>query len=211
VKHRRASALLALVLLGGACTHASRTSSRATAPAGEPLAFVSMGGSETEGDGLADRFRAAWPYRFFHDTLPRETTFVNAAFDDATVAHTLVDQVPIIEELRPQLVAMFIGLDDLRDNTPIETFRRDLDTLLERIDDAGVRRVLVGDIPTGYGRNAEQYNRAIRTAAQTHGADSVALAGISVRQSTGDVPPELDTASHRLIADAFARAYQRAT
>jgi hypothetical protein len=178
----------------------------------QPFSFVSMGGSETEGDGLTDRLREAWPYVFFHNALPRETTFVNAAVDDAELARALADQVPLVEEMHPRVVALFLGVDDLWAQTPIATFTDQMNALLARLERAGVEHVLVGDIPDAYGSEATRYNTAIRAAINTHHAVQVPLhnAQVSVAR-IGSLIPTPDTAGQRIIADAFANAYQRAT
>ena len=46
-----------------------------------------IGGSATEGDGVPDRFRDAWPYLLFDEAFPVSTSLVNAALDGATVAN----------------------------------------------------------------------------------------------------------------------------
>ena len=210
----RVLVLVLLAVLTPACARASdSSSSTSAAPAGPPFSFVSMGGSETEGDGLTDRIRAAWPYVFFRETLPRETTFVNAAIDDSTLEHALTDQVPLVEENRPDLVAIFLGVDDLREHTPLDTFRTRLDEIMTRVDRAGVKRVLIGLLPAVYGADAPEYNGAIRNVAGAHHAVLVPLedAAVTFSPGTDGITRNPDAASQRLIADKFGTAYERAS
>jgi hypothetical protein len=152
---------------------------------------LALGGRESAGDGLGDRLRDAWPYRVF-DALPRTTVFVNGARDDATVAHARTEQVPLARELRPDIVEVWLGADDVAARTPIRAFTSDFARLLGELRAAGARRILVADLPAAYGERAARYNNAIHRLVRDAGAELVALARARIDQ--------------RVIADAFAAA-----
>jgi hypothetical protein len=166
---------------------------------------LALGSRESAGDGLGDRLRDAWPYRVF-DALPRPTVFVNGARDDATVAHALAEQVPLARELRPDIVEVWLGADDVAARTPIRAFTSDFARLLGELRAAGARRILVGDLPAAYGERTARYNKAIHRLVRDAGVELVALARarIDLGSPRGDGLP--GAPSQRVIADAFAAA-----
>ena len=162
----------------------------------------SAGGRSSDGDGLADRLRDAWPYRVF-DALPRPTVFVNNARDRATVAEALSEQTPLARELRPDIVEVWLGADDVAAGTPLPEFTRELAAprragCCRRAEPSRrrpARRVR---------RHDRARNAAIHRVARDDGAELVALAGARIALGSpreGRLP---DAASQRVIADAFA-------
>ena len=93
---RRHIVTLALVIVLTACSTGSRSTKGPTsAPSTGPvITVVALGGSATEGDGVRDRLRNAWPYLVFRTAFPRSTIFVNGALDEATLQHALDDTGP---------------------------------------------------------------------------------------------------------------------
>jgi lysophospholipase L1-like esterase len=203
------AATLAIVALGmSACSTSRRASGPpVSADANTPSkTMLALGGSATEGDGLADRLRDAWPYRVF-GAQPRSTVFVNGALDNATVAQALTTQVPLARELKPDIVEVWLGVDDVRAETPIPAFTRMLSLLLDEVRAAGAQRLLVADLPAAYGAATAPYNDAIHRVARDADAELVALAGAQISLvPVAGVTRQPDAASHRVIADAFATA-----
>jgi lysophospholipase L1-like esterase len=200
-----AAAVLALAACsGGSSTTNTAGSTAVQAPAARVLA---IGGSATEGDGVADRLHDAWPYVVFRRAFPRSTVFVNGALDGATAAHALADQAPLAAELKPTLVEVWLGADDVQARTPIPEFTASFTALVGALRGDGSTRVLVADLPPAYGAAAVPYNDAIRSVvARTH-AELVPLAAAAVHLApTGGLAPQPDAASHRAVATAFTRA-----
>jgi hypothetical protein len=164
-----------------------------------------LGGRSSDGDGIADRLRDAWPYRVF-DALPRPTVFVNNARDQATVAEALSEQVPLARDLKPDVVEVWLGADDVAAATPIPVFMRDLSRLIVMLHAAGAGRILVGDLPAAYGETTTRYNDAIHQVVRDAGAELVALSGARINLGSpreGRLP---DEASQPVIAAAFTTA-----
>jgi hypothetical protein len=97
--------VLAFVTLA-ACSSGSRsakppTSEPSTGPA---ITVLALGGSATEGDGVRNRLRDAWPYLVFETAFPRSTVFVNGALDDASLQHALTAQAPLAAQLKPDVI-----------------------------------------------------------------------------------------------------------
>ena len=204
---RRWMVTAAMVALCACACSADRNANGPPSDADENVpskTLLALGGRATAGDGLGDRLRDAWPYRVF-DAQPRPTVFVNAARDHATVAEARSEQVPLARELRPDIVEVWLGADDIDDGTSIPAFTRDFSSLLSELHAAGARRVLVADVPAEYSNKAARYNGAIHQVARDADAEVVALADADIDLSPrGD--PEPDAASQRVIADAFAAA-----
>jgi len=169
--------------------------------------MVTMGGSATEGDGVEDRLHDAWPYLVYDEARPPTSVLVNAALDDATVRRATTNQLSFVRETKPDVVAVWLGVDDARARTPVATFQRDLTLLIRAAKFSAATRVLVADLPTPIGGpDADAYNTAIRQAAAAANAELVELANIPVTlvpsQGLADQP---DAKSQRAIADAFER------
>ncbi len=169
--------------------------------------MVTMGGSATEGDGVEDRLHDAWPYLVYNEARPPTSVLVNAALDDATVRRAIANQLLLVAETKPDLVAVWLGVDDARARTPVATFRRELTLLIRSARVTAVTRVLVADLPASIGvADAGAYNTAIRQAVTATKAELVELANIDVTLApTQGLPDQPDAKSHRAIADAFER------
>ena len=133
--------------------------SDAPSQAGETV--LAIGSSATEGDGVRDRLQDAWPYLVFRESLPASAVFVNGALDDATVAHALASQAPLAKELKPDIVEIWLGADDLRAGTPIAAFTAEYTQLVDTLRADGSGRILIADLPAAYGSRASAYNAAI--------------------------------------------------
>lgn len=201
------------VLAFAACSSGShaKASSPPAAPTAATETVLAIGGSATEGDGVRDRLQDAWPYIVFRDDLPSSAAFVNGALDDATVAHALATQAPLAKELKPDIVEIWLGADDLVAATPIEAFTLTFTRLVETLRADGSRRILIGDLPAAYGTRTPQYNIAIHEITTTTHSELVPLAPLPVTLAPTDgLSPQPDEPAHRLIAAAFAREITRA-
>ncbi len=208
MRRRRYSALAAslAVLLSGCSAHSRAASVLPATAAGPQETVVSIGGSATEGDGLRNRLQEAWPYLVFRNALPISTVFVNAALDDATATHALTLQVPVATELKPDLVEVWLGADDVAAATPIPTFTTALTELVTRLRVSTETRVLVADLPASFGTRAAPYNTAIRSVVVTTGAELVSLANASVTLAPEKgFAAQPDAAGHRALAAAFEK------
>jgi hypothetical protein len=204
---RRIAAAAVTVVALAACSGGSKSaqgppSDPSTGPVVTVLAF---GGSATEGDGVRDRLRDAWPYLVFETAFARSTIFVNGALDDATMQHAITDQAPLAAQLKPDVVEVWLGADDVTAHTPIALFSAEFRQFLDLLHSSGARRVLVADLPSSLGDTAT-YNAAIHAAVTATNAELVSLANTTITlEPTDGLTPQPNTASHRLIAAAFER------
>ncbi len=168
--------------------------------------LLTIGGSATEGDGLQDRFREAWPYLFFHKGFPVSTSLVNAAVDGATVANAVAGQVSLAAQLHPDVAAVWLGIDDLAARTPIATFSSGLASVVHALQAQDVREILVADLPKAYGAVGPM-NAAIRAVVRSTGSTLVELEDAAVvLAANGRFPAEPDSPSQAAIASGFSSA-----
>ncbi len=198
------------VAVSGCSAHSRAASVLPATLAGPQETVVSIGGSATEGDGVRNRLQEAWPYLVFRNALPLSTVFVNAALDDATVAHALQLQVPVATELKPNLVEVWLGPDDVEAATPIPAFTTGLTQLIQRLRASTSTRVLVADLPTSFGTRVGPYNTAIHSVVTATGAELVALATATVTLApVKGLAPQPDADGNRAIAAAFQKVIKK--
>jgi lysophospholipase L1-like esterase len=203
--------IVALVALTACSTGSKSAKGPAASPStGPAITVLALGGSATEGDGVPDRLRDAWPYLVFQTAFPRSTIFVNGALDNATLQHAITAQAPLAAQLKPDVVEVWLGADDVTARTPITLFRSEFHQLLELLHASGARRILVADLPPALG-NTAPYNTAISTEVAAAHAELVSLANTAITlEPTDGLTPQPDAASHRLIAAAFERRIAQA-
>jgi len=203
----RALAAFSLVVVLGACSGSAHSATNAAGAQEKPTTLVTIGSSATEGDGVADRFREAWPYLLFDEAFPVSTSLVNAAVDGATVANAPVQQVPLVREVKPEVVAIWLGVDDLSEHTPTGQFSSGLRTLIADLRSDGVRRILIADIPNAFGASASSYDDAIRAVVRSTEVSLVELqsTAMSLVPSRG-LSDQPDADGQRMIATAFEKA-----
>ena len=99
--------------LAGCAGKSNAPAAEAVGATARTTTFLTIGSSATEGDGVSDRLHEAWPYLVFNQAFPISTSLVNAAVDGATVTNAREEQVPVARELKPDVVAIWLGVDDL--------------------------------------------------------------------------------------------------
>jgi len=114
---------------------------------GRPLVYVAVGASETVGFGATDQLSDAWPQVLFHTGLPRSATFINLGIPGETVAGALTEEVPQAVGLAPQLVTVWLNVNDALRRVSTAAYERDLGTLVGRLRRGGATAVLLADTP----------------------------------------------------------------
>lgn len=200
-----------LVSLAACSTGSKKGKGPTSAPStGPTITVLALGGSATEGDGVPDRLRDAWPYLVFQTAFPRSTIFVNGALDDGTLQHAITAQALLAAQLKPDVVEVWLGADDATARTPIPLFSAEFHQLLELLHSSGASRILVADLPPALG-NTTPYNTAIHAEVTATHAELVSLANTAITVAPTDgLTPQPDAASHRLIAAAFERRIAQA-
>lgn len=149
-------ALAALLLLAACDGIASSRSATATAtpspkpiPTGTPgprLAYAAIGASDAYGVGTANPAKDNWPTLLAGELGP-SVHLTNLGIPGATVAIAQRDELPIALHIQPDLVTVFLGVNDLLDNVPSATFTTQISALLMQLHTQTAARIFIGNLP----------------------------------------------------------------
>ena len=159
-------------------------SARAQAP--RPLTYVAIGASDAVGVGARDPETEGWVPRF-GARLGSKVRVINLGVSGSTLGQALDEQVGPALDARPDVVTVWLAVNDLNARVPLEQYAAELDTLLGQLDGAHAR-VLVGNVPD-LGRLAayrgidpaplqaevDRWNAVIAATTARHGATLVDL------------------------------------
>lgn len=110
-----------------------------------PVVYAALGASDTLGVGADDPDTEGW-VDVFHRRLPPGSVLHRFAASGATAAEALADLVPGVEESRPDLITVWLAVNDLRYRVGLDEYLRTLDEILRRTRATGAQ-VLVGNLP----------------------------------------------------------------
>lgn len=217
---RRAAGLALALILAGGCGLGARETPRALpADPATPVVYAALGDSTAEGVGasrpertyvsrLGARLRQVYP----------QARVENLGAGGATSATVLAGQLDRAVRLRPHLVTLSIGPNDITTRVPLADYARNVDAILRRLARETRAVVIVNLIPdlavtprfaasparALIGRRTAEFNEALVRAARAHGADTVDLYAASRRELPAR--PELVAADGYHPSDAgYAR------
>ncbi|MBW3613806.1 MAG: SGNH/GDSL hydrolase family protein [Actinobacteria bacterium] len=143
---RRLCAVVAALAVG-ACSRGA-DGQQAGAPAEEPPpVYVAVGASESVGVGADDPRRQAWPEVFRREALPPRTVFVNLGIEGVNTAEALAQELPRALELEPDLVTIWLNVNDIIDQVAPERYEEQLGQLVHQLRRGGEPTVLVANTP----------------------------------------------------------------
>jgi lysophospholipase L1-like esterase len=143
---RTAGLVLLAALTAAGCTGAPAAQPPAPAT-GTASVYVAIGASESVGVGSDDPLRGAWTHRLWREAFPRGAVLVNMGWPGATVEQALWDQLPLALEQKPDVVTVWLNVNDLVARVPVDEYRRDLRTLVVALRRDGATQVLVANTP----------------------------------------------------------------
>ncbi len=186
----KALVLVVASLLAG-CAGARQEPPRALpADRREPVVYVALGDSTVQGVGasspersyvsrLYERLRAVYP----------AARVANLGVAGATSADVVAAQLQRAVELRPHLVTLSVGPNDITRGVPVEQYERDTDVVLAALTGETRAVVIVNLLPdlavtrrfrsspqeSAVGRLTVRFNDALRSRAHQHGVELVDL------------------------------------
>jgi lysophospholipase L1-like esterase len=192
--------------------------SPAEAEVSPPFTYAALGASDAVGVGADDPLRDAWVSLIFR-RLPPGTRFLRLGVGGALTRHALKRQVPRAEAARPQLVTVWLGVNDFTAKVSLGTYGRHLRRILARLGRTGAR-AFVGNLPdlTKVPAFAElppdallatlgSWNHAIAEIAHATGAQLVDLMGASGSDDSGSLVAadgyHPSTLGHRVLSELF--------
>jgi lysophospholipase L1-like esterase len=192
------------------------------------LTYVAIGASDTVGIGANDPQSEAW-VALVHDRLPAGTRFLRLGVSGSTTRDAMESQLPRAEAAKPDLVTVWLAVNDFNAGVPLQEYRQNLSEILRRMAVTGAR-TFVANMPdlSGIPRYEEvdpvilrahvaEWNLVIAEVARSNGAILVDLWPPS--QDLKDQPELLSpddqfhpsTAGHQALADIFLDAISRDT
>ena len=173
--------IVPLLLLALACEPRSQSAAEP-----RPISYVALGASDAVGVGATEPDREGWVSRLY-ERLPGGSRLANLGISGARLDQALDQQLPIALAADPDVVTVWLAVNDLNARVPLERYTNDLDRLLDALSETGAL-VLVGNVPDvaqlpAY-RSADRFqvrsevsrwNQAISTVATRHGAVVVDL------------------------------------
>lgn len=145
------------------------------------LTYVAIGASDTFGIGADDPSTQSWPADLAAK-LGSGVRLVNLGIPGIFLHQALNVEVPVALDAHPDLVTIWLALNDAANNVPVDSYTHDLDALLSRIQAAAPQaRIAVANLPdltllpyfsssdpqTLY-TQAQTYNAAIASVVKLH-------------------------------------------
>ena len=204
-----ATAVVALALVACARPEA--------AAAERPLTYVAIGASDAVGVGVADPETQGWVPQFGASLGPN-TRVVNLGVSGSTLGQALREQVGPAVDAHPDVVTVWLAVNDVNARVPLESYQSDLDALLGNLEPTGAR-VLVGNVPdlsflapyqgvdpVQLRAEVDRWNQAIDQVSARHGAQVVDL--YARWQEVAEHPEYLSGDGFHPSAEGYARLAQ---
>lgn len=233
MRGRSAFVLLVLApLMAGACSFARPEVLPPPDDTGPAPLYVAVGASETTGVGSDQPLRDAWPRVLHRIAMPPGSVMVNMGIPGATVAQALAEELEGAQQARPNLVTVWLNVNDMARGVTPTDYERQLESLVRQLRRSVTTRVLVANTPPLDQLPAYQagrliglpepevvqqlvadYNAAIARVVQRQGVllvdlHAVGMAARSAGAEASLVSPDgfhPSTAGHAAVAEAFAR------
>ncbi|MBV9706384.1 MAG: hypothetical protein JO125_03130 [Chloroflexi bacterium] len=154
VKHALSMMLLSLLILsligcmpqfnGQTSTNSSAT--KQPTPDGK-LTYVAMGASDTFGIGTNDPYHENWATDLAAKLGPKYR-LINLGIPDIQLHDALTRELPVALDARPDVVTIWLAVNDIIANVPVTTYSQDLDMLLSRLQSTAPHvRIAVANVP----------------------------------------------------------------
>jgi lysophospholipase L1-like esterase len=188
------------------------------------VTYVAIGASDAVGVGAANPETDGWVPRFGARLGP-DVRVVNLGVSGSTLSQALQEQLGPALDARPEVVTVWLAVNDLNARVPLDHYAADLETLLRQLDSTHAR-VLVGNVPdlaalaayrgqdpTAVRSEVDRWNEVIATLTARHGDTLVDLH--AHWQEISEHPEYLSSdgfhpssAGYQALADVFAAALQ---
>jgi lysophospholipase L1-like esterase len=111
------------------------------------LTYVAIGASDTFGVGADDPQTENWPTDL-SSKLGSDVNLINLGIPAITAHQALNLELPIAIDAHPNLVTIWLAVNDIIDKVPLSDYSQNLDQLLTRLQaaDPGVH-IVVGNVP----------------------------------------------------------------
>lgn len=125
---------------------ASANNRNTTQQAAEPLTYVAIGASDAFGVGTGDPKLDNWPTVLTHD-LGGNVHLVNLGIPGITVAGARNEELPVAIGSNPDIVTVWLAVNDVAARVPLDTYRQQLNALLSTLKQKTHAQIFVGNLP----------------------------------------------------------------
>jgi acyl-CoA thioesterase I len=152
-----------------------------------PLTYVALGASDSVGVGANLPEAESW-VSVLHGQFPPGSRLVNLGVSGTLLREAIDQQLPVALDSDPDLVTVWLAVNDLNARVPLERYTAELDTLLGALRQGTHAAILVGNVPDvarlpayqQVGRQAirtevDRWNASIAELVARHGAELVDL------------------------------------
>ena len=152
------------------------------------ITYVAIGASDTFGIGTSNPYTENWPTDLA-DKLSEKVHLINLGIPGITLHDALNLELPVALDSHPELVTIWLGVNDITNSVPVTSYSHDLDLMLTRLESqAPSAHILIANIPdltllpyfASYNQQRlhhiiEDYNASIAQEAHHHHANLVNL------------------------------------
>jgi lysophospholipase L1-like esterase len=196
LNYRRLPVLLLCLLLfftAGCAAFSSSQSGQTSSLAGAnndgKITYVAIGASDSFGIGTSDPYSDNWPTDLMYLLGASHIHLIDLGIPGITVHEALSLELPIAADAHPNLVTIWLGVNDIVDQVPASSYAQDLSTLLGKLRAAAPNATIaianIPDLtllpyfsnydPAQLSQIIQAYNTTIASAAQLHHAILVDL------------------------------------
>lgn len=138
--------MFAIMLLLVGCATAPSGNPSATAPATHQLTYVAIGASDAYGIGTREPSAQSWP-TVVATQLGGNVHLVNLGIPGETVADAQLSEMPIALDAAPDVITVWLAVNDLEAKVPLATYRAQLLQLLTSLRQGTRVPIFVGNLP----------------------------------------------------------------
>src|ERR1700674_5760549 len=149
-----AIAVCLLLLVGTGCAQLASTQAGQTGAAkqqqknSKQITYVAIGASDTFGIGAEDPYSENWPSDLASLLGGTNIHLINLGIPGILIHDTLRLELPVALDAHPNLVTIWLGVNNIANNVPVSSFASDLETLLSRLQGSSQHvRIAIANIP----------------------------------------------------------------
>jgi lysophospholipase L1-like esterase len=111
------------------------------------LTYVAIGASDTFGIGTDDPYDQNWATQLALKLGPRYH-LINLGVPSIVIHRALTTELPVALDAHPDLVTIWLAVDDIANNVPVNSYSQDLDQMLSRLHAVVPHvRIAVANVP----------------------------------------------------------------
>lgn len=157
------------------------------------LTYVAIGASDAFGVGTDDPATESWPSVLTNDLGPG-VHLINLGIPGETVGAALQNELPVAIGTKPNVITIWLAVNDIADGVPLDTYRTQLTVMLATLKQGTHARVFVANVPdltvlpyfsnydpVALAARVEQWNEVITSVTSAEDGVLVNLAGYSAQ------------------------------